>query len=146
MTQLEADFCVVGAGISGMTAAYRLRTANTSVIVLEASPRIGGRVWTDHLTDGTVFEVGAQWVTERCLQRHLHDLMCDLTASGSRFDLQEQYIGGQNIFVDLDGNVGYYFEIPPKSDGVPPEINEKHDSMPPVSDEAKVEILGASRP
>ena len=58
MTQLEADFCVVGAGISGMAAAYRLHKAGSAVIVLEAGDRIGGRIWTERLSNGTPFEIG----------------------------------------------------------------------------------------
>ena len=37
---------VLGAGISGLVAAYELRRAGYAVTVLEARDRIGGRVWT----------------------------------------------------------------------------------------------------
>ncbi|HEY9413878.1 MAG TPA: FAD-dependent oxidoreductase [Pseudonocardia sp.] len=37
---------VVGAGIAGTTAAYKLRQAGFSVTVFEAAARIGGRVWS----------------------------------------------------------------------------------------------------
>lgn len=56
------DVLVIGAGISGMYAAYQLQQKGLSVRVLEASKRIGGRMYTlDHLpwkpnTGGT--EVG----------------------------------------------------------------------------------------
>ena len=37
---------VVGAGLSGLCACSRLLADNVDVLVLEASPRIGGRIWT----------------------------------------------------------------------------------------------------
>ena len=40
------DAVVVGAGISGLTAAHRLAAAGAGVVVLEGGSRVGGRVWT----------------------------------------------------------------------------------------------------
>jgi glycine/D-amino acid oxidase-like deaminating enzyme/nitrite reductase/ring-hydroxylating ferredoxin subunit len=59
----NADVCVVGAGIAGLSVAYELSLAGLSVVVLEMAPRIGdgmtGRT-TAHLTyafDDRYFEV-----------------------------------------------------------------------------------------
>ncbi|MEC7520754.1 MAG: FAD-dependent oxidoreductase [Myxococcota bacterium] len=52
---------VVGAGVSGLGAARRLRQAGFDVTVLEARARIGGRVWTsDQL--GVPLDLGASWI------------------------------------------------------------------------------------
>jgi monoamine oxidase len=40
MAEQETDFCIVGAGYAGLTAAYRLTEAGHSVAVLEARDRI----------------------------------------------------------------------------------------------------------
>ncbi len=40
------DAVVVGAGISGLTAAHRLAAGGADVVVLEAGARVGGRVWS----------------------------------------------------------------------------------------------------
>ncbi len=55
------DTIVVGAGVSGLTAARLLVGAGQRVLVLEARDRIGGRTWTDR-TDGRVTDLGASWI------------------------------------------------------------------------------------
>ena len=59
---LEADVCVVGAGLAGLTAARRLSQAGQSVVVLEARDRVGGRVWTQTLADGVPVDMGGCFV------------------------------------------------------------------------------------
>ncbi|AYC31713.1 flavin monoamine oxidase family protein [Pseudomonas cavernae] len=56
------DAIVVGAGISGLTAAWRLAQAGKRVRVLEANDRVGGRTLNHRFTSGEVVEVGGQWV------------------------------------------------------------------------------------
>ena len=58
----EVDVVVVGAGLAGLTAARRLVEAGREAIVLEARPRVGGRLLNHSLSDGTVVEVGGQWI------------------------------------------------------------------------------------
>jgi len=55
------DAVVVGAGISGLVAAHRLRAEGADVVVLEASGRVGGRVWTPTAA-GVRFEAGGEAV------------------------------------------------------------------------------------
>lgn len=52
---------VLGAGLSGLSAARTLASANVDVVVLEARDRIGGRVWTRREL-GSPFEAGAAWI------------------------------------------------------------------------------------
>ncbi len=49
----DVDFCVVGAGFAGLTAALRLKQAGRSVVLLDARDRIGGRTFTETRADGT---------------------------------------------------------------------------------------------
>jgi monoamine oxidase len=56
------DCIVVGAGVSGLAAARRLAAAGRSVCVLEARERVGGRVYTTRLDDGTAVDLGGQWL------------------------------------------------------------------------------------
>ena len=50
---------VIGAGISGLACAHRLRQLGISATVLESSARIGGSIWTVE-QDGFRFELGPQ--------------------------------------------------------------------------------------
>ena len=60
--RVDADVCVVGAGYAGLTAARRLAGAGRSVIVLEARDRVGGRIWTHHLSDGSTIDRGGAFL------------------------------------------------------------------------------------
>jgi len=55
----RVDVIVVGAGLAGLTAARELRRAGRSVVVLEASDGLGGRVRTDRV-DGHLIDRGFQ--------------------------------------------------------------------------------------
>lgn len=58
----EVEVAVVGAGFAGLSAAEALIEAGLSVRVLEARPRVGGRVLTRYLPDGTQLDLGGQWI------------------------------------------------------------------------------------
>lgn len=64
-TQDDAEeVIVVGAGIAGLTAAWRLRQAGVPVRVIEANSRIGGRMFSlrNHFPDGQVIELGGELI------------------------------------------------------------------------------------
>ncbi len=62
----DADVIVVGAGAAGLEAAHRLVRARLRVIVLEARPRIGGRIDTRRLPGWPApVEAGAEFVHGR---------------------------------------------------------------------------------
>ena len=57
---------VVGAGLAGLSCAYRLKQAGYTAQVHEASDRIGGRCWSDTTTfaDGQVVEHGGELIDQ----------------------------------------------------------------------------------
>lgn len=63
MAKNSADVIVIGAGVSGLSAAFDLRKAGNSVIVLEGRDRIGGRQWTERKWKDAPMDMGASWIT-----------------------------------------------------------------------------------
>jgi monoamine oxidase len=59
---VEASVAVVGAGLSGLSAARTLAASNVDVVILEARDRVGGRILTDTTPGGVLVDHGAQWV------------------------------------------------------------------------------------
>jgi monoamine oxidase len=57
---------VVGAGLAGLTCAYRLQQAGVFAQVYEASDRIGGRCWTGYgdFADGQIYEHGGELIDD----------------------------------------------------------------------------------
>lgn len=57
----HTNVAVIGAGMSGLSAAHHLAADDVTVTVFEARDRIGGRVWTDTRL-GTPLDLGASWI------------------------------------------------------------------------------------
>jgi renalase len=70
---------VIGAGISGLLMARRLRAAGETVVVLDKSRGVGGRMATKRVA-GAVFDQGAQYFTVRTPE--LAALTADWAAAG----------------------------------------------------------------
>src|SRR5690606_37766134 len=60
----DEDVVIVGAGIAGLTCAWRLRQAGIGCRVYEAQSRVGGRMFSlrDHFADGQVCELGGELI------------------------------------------------------------------------------------
>ncbi|MDT5111890.1 MAG: monoamine oxidase [Mycobacterium sp.] len=58
----DVDYCVVGAGFAGLTAALRLKQAGRSVALMEARDRVGGRTFTEVRDDGLWIDRGGAWI------------------------------------------------------------------------------------
>lgn len=56
------DVIVIGAGYSGLAAAYHLHKKNISFTLLEASHRVGGRTLDTQISNGVSLELGGQYV------------------------------------------------------------------------------------
>lgn len=62
---------IVGAGLAGLTAAWKLSQLGHEPVVLEARNRVGGRTWSETLGNGQVTERGGEYVfpTESAIRR-----------------------------------------------------------------------------
>jgi monoamine oxidase len=58
----DVDVAIVGGGFAGLVAARQMKASGLSVAVLEARDRVGGRVMNATTSDGTVVELGGQWI------------------------------------------------------------------------------------
>lgn len=61
----EAPVVIVGAGLTGLTTAYELRKSGIDVLVLEAAPRVGGRIQTVSFPDSVHVEAHMEEYWER---------------------------------------------------------------------------------
>jgi monoamine oxidase len=97
---LEADVVVVGAGLAGLMAARSLVQAGLEPVVLEARSRIGGRIVDEPVGEGSVAEMGGQWIAPR--DRRLRALVEEL-----ELELFATYDRGWHL-IDLGGGVRHY--------------------------------------
>ncbi|GAB3238299.1 flavin monoamine oxidase family protein [Kineosporia babensis] len=91
----NVDVVIVGAGVTGLTAATRLTEAGYDVVVLEARDRIGGRLWTDTV-DGVRLELGGQWISPD--QSALIETLDELG-----LQTFSRYREGASVYVGRDG-------------------------------------------
>jgi len=78
----SASVVVVGAGLAGLTCAYRLRQAGYTAQVHEAATRLGGRCWSGRgfFADGQIYEHGGELIDQGHteLRNLAHELGLDL--------------------------------------------------------------------
>src|SRR5262249_42645298 len=93
-------------GCGGRSGGGGLREGGKSVVVLEARDRIGGRVWTFHLPDGSPVDRGGGWLANR------HDAILKL-ASEVGVSTYKTYDHGYHLLVG-EGRTRRYRGLIPK--------------------------------
>lgn len=106
------DVVVIGAGLSGLQAAYTAKQAGLSTVVVEARDRVGGKVWSVPLASGRgCVDLGAAWINDSLQPR--------IWAYVQQFGLKvvEQRLEGQAV-IQVDQNTRAEFPF-----GTSPEVS-----------------------
>ncbi len=96
---MSFDCIVVGAGLAGLTATRELEKFGRSVLILEATDSVGGRVKSDFI-DGFICDRGFQVINPK---------YPEVIKSGVIKNLDFKYISGQIRLADYKRKVGYSF-------------------------------------
>jgi monoamine oxidase len=101
------DVVIVGAGVSGLSAACELRKSGLSILVLEARDHIGGRAWTRHEPGlSAPIELGAEFIHGRVPETFelLHEVgKAALDTSGAHWTLRDGKLvqNTEDLFGDI---------------------------------------------
>jgi phytoene dehydrogenase-like protein len=94
---MSFDCIVVGAGLAGLSAVRELEKSGRSVLLLEASDSVGGRVKSDYI-DGFICDHGFQVINPK---------YPEVIKSGVLKSLDFKYISGQIRLAEYQRKVGY---------------------------------------
>lgn len=101
VARTDEPVVIVGAGIAGLTCAYRLRQQGVPVRIMEAQSRTGGRMYSlrDYFADGQVCELGGELIdtghtTVRNLAAELDIALNDLATDDPSLDETVWFIDG----------------------------------------------------
>lgn len=103
--ELHGNIIIVGGGLSGLTLAYLLKQSDIEAIILEASPRLGGRIQTVKGILETPLELGATWFSD--LHSNLFDLLDELNLKK-----YPQYSKGVSLFQTKSFEPAQEFFVP----------------------------------
>lgn len=108
MNKNEVDVIIIGAGLSGLLTANRLKKKGYSVLVIEGKEQIGGRIHTIESKNGTLMEMGATWYNNQHVQ--LTKLLQELNLKSF-----EQYTNGLSFFYHSENIPTESFVLPTDS-------------------------------
>ncbi|MEM6346112.1 MAG: NAD(P)/FAD-dependent oxidoreductase [Bacteroidota bacterium] len=100
---------IIGAGLSGLCLAYKLKKAGKEALILEARPRVGGRILTQYREGVAPIELGATWLGRK------HQ---SLTALLEELDLKvfAQELGGKAIYEPISTSPPQLVQLPPNEE------------------------------
>ena len=105
MAEQERNILIIGAGLCGLTLAYKLQAAGFETKILEARKRSGGRIETITTPDGTPIEMGATWLGTKhtASTALLEELGIGIT---------EQYLSDRAIYEPLSTSPPQLVQLP----------------------------------
>lgn len=106
---IHTDFCILGAGLAGLSLAYLLREKNISIRIVEARSRAGGRIFTKARGAEAPQEMGATWFGKK--HKTLIALLEELKLSSF-----EQILGKRAIYEPISTSPPQLVTLPPNQD------------------------------
>mgnify|MGYP005989508813 CR=1 FL=1 len=103
------NIIIIGAGLTGLTLAYQLKNKGLIATVIEARPRLGGRMLTDYQTDRAPLELGATWLGQK--HQQLNQLLSTL-----KLGVFEQHIGPRAIYEPISTSPPQLAQLPPNEE------------------------------
>jgi len=102
---MKSEVLIIGAGLTGLLLAHRLKKHGISVKIVEARNRIGGRIHTIVSHNETPIEMGATWLGVQ--HQELVQLLQEL-----ELPIFEQFMTGKALFESLSTAPPQRFDIP----------------------------------
>ncbi len=106
---LDKKIIIIGAGLAGLTAAYFLKKEGISATILEARPRVGGRIHTLYKESEAPIERGATWLGKK--HSHLLTLLKEL-----KIDIFIQHLGKFAVYEPSSLSHPQVVQLPPNND------------------------------
>ncbi|MBQ4803382.1 FAD-dependent oxidoreductase [Aquimarina sp. MMG015] len=102
---MKSEVLIIGAGLTGLLLAYRLKKDGKSVKIIEARNRVGGRIHTLKSAKETPIEMGATWLSLQ--HQELLRLLKEL-----ELPVFEQYMQGITLFEPLSTAPPQQIQLP----------------------------------
>lgn len=109
MEIIESDIIIIGAGLTGLSIAYRLRNKGLSITMIEARDRLGGRIYTNYADHQAPVEAGATWLGRK--HQSLVNLLRELG-----LDIFEQKLGERAVYEPISTSPHQIVSLPPNTD------------------------------
>lgn len=118
----QPKIAVIGAGLSGLTTAYRLKEKGLDVDVYEARERTGGRIFSAVL-NGSIIELGGQNLSDGGDAAHMKKLISELSLEICQYQLPFK------IFYFLNNKFSEDISLFPKKHYSPESLKTKLQSL-----------------
>ena len=105
----DKKIIIIGAGLTGLTAAYFLKKEGIFATILEARARVGGRIHTIYHEDEAPIERGATWLGKK--HGHLLKLLKEL-----KIDAFIQHLGKFAVYEPTSLSHPQVVHLPPNND------------------------------
>lgn len=109
MEIVETEVLIIGGGLTGLTTAYLLGKENIQVKIVEARPRLGGRIKTIYSDHIPPMEMGATWVGKK------HTALLDLLTTLG-IGIFDQTLGERAIYEAISTSPPQVVQLPPNTD------------------------------